>query len=95
MAEEQDQTPKKSDASLGSEQVQEMVDAEQEKGYRGIVPDPTPNANYSAANSTVQNDLPTPETDDDLYKEARLASLGTPRGNVEQTSAQTAQGGKK
>lgn len=44
-----------------------------EKGYFGEVPDPTPNENYAASNSTATNDLPTPETDQGLRAEAHQA----------------------
>lgn len=58
---------------VGESQVQEVIDAEQEAGFRGIKMDPTPNENYAASNSAPQNDLPTPETDQDLRREARTA----------------------
>ena len=57
---------------VGESQVQERIDAETEAGFRGIKVDPTPNENYSASNSAPENDLPTPETDQDLRREARL-----------------------
>lgn len=43
----------------GVSQNQAAADEAQEKGYTGVVPDPTPNFNYSVAG----NDAPTPETD--------------------------------
>lgn len=43
------------------EAVQEAYDREQERGYRGLATDPTPNENYTA--SGVNADLPTPETE--------------------------------
>jgi len=55
---------------VGESQVQEVIDAENEAGFRGIKMDPTPNENYSATNSAAGNDLPTPETDQDLRREA-------------------------
>jgi hypothetical protein len=45
----------------GQAEVQKKFDAEQEQGYRGVVPDPTPNENYSVAG--VTSGAPTPETD--------------------------------
>lgn len=74
---------------LGSDQVTEAMQKEQEQGYRGTVPDPTPNENYAAVNSTPDNDLPTPETDRELYDESRAAAYGNPHDNVEKTSTQT------
>jgi carbamate kinase len=44
----------------GQAEVQKKFDAEQEQGYRGVVPDPTPNENYSVAG--VTSGAPTPET---------------------------------
>lgn len=66
---------------VGESQVQEVVDAEQEAGFRGIKMDPTPNENYAASNSAPDNDLPTPETDQDLRREAaRNRQLDGPAG---------------
>ena len=56
----------------GADQVQAKMDEEQEQGYRGFVPDPTPNANYTVAG--VTSGAPTPETDDDAFNEARKKS---------------------
>lgn len=78
------------DPDAGQAEVQEKMDEATEKGYLGTVPDPTPNENYFAVNSTATNDLPTPETDADLYDEARKASLGSPRTAVEHNSAEVA-----
>jgi len=75
-------------------EAQAAEDAVQEKGFLGVVPDPTPNENYEASNSAKENDLPTPETDRDLYDEARNASLGHPRDAVERNSAEIAAGAK-
>lgn len=47
--------------SLGAGEVQEKMDEEQEKGYRGTKGDPTPNENYTVAG--VTQNAPTPETD--------------------------------
>lgn len=44
----------------GQRRVKAMIDEENEKGYRGTVPDPTPNENYTVAG--VTRGLPTPET---------------------------------
>lgn len=49
----------------GIAQVQARVDEANRKGYLGVVPDPTPNENYTVAG----NDLPTPETDRDLQRQ--------------------------
>lgn len=38
----------KAGGDLGSDQVQAKIDAENEKGYRGSVPDETPNEHYTA-----------------------------------------------
>jgi hypothetical protein len=56
---------------VGESQVQEVIDAETEAGFRGLKVDPTPNSAYAASNSAAQNDEPTPETDQDLRREAR------------------------
>lgn len=58
-------------------QVQERVNAEQERGYRGIEVDPTPNENYSVAG--VTSGAPTPETDADAAEAARKAQADTAR----------------
>ncbi len=50
-------------------QVDETRSAELEQGYRGTVPDPTPNENYTVAG--VTSGKPTPETDDGLRAKAR------------------------
>ena len=55
-------------AEEGNSEVQEKIDDETEKGYRGTVPDPTPNENYTVAG--VTSGKPTPETDPDLAAEA-------------------------
>jgi hypothetical protein len=56
----------------GEAEVQSMMDEEHEKGYRGEVPDPTPNRAYSIEGVTGTPD-PTPETDAELAREARNA----------------------
>lgn len=66
---------KKKSGDRGQAEVQRRVDAEQEQGYVGSAPDPTPNENYTVA-GVVQGE-PTPETDADLAAEAqRAAGLG-------------------
>lgn len=62
---------KKADQS-GAEQVTEKLNKEQGQGYRGAVPDPTPNENYTVAG--VTSGKPTPETDEKLRAKAREAS---------------------
>lgn len=54
----------------GARQMQEAADKRLQRGYDGIVPDPTPNANYTVAG----NDLPTPETDRELKAAAAARS---------------------
>lgn len=48
----------------GVAQKQAIADQEAKQGYRGVVPDPTPNHNYTVAG----NDLPTPETDRTMHR---------------------------
>jgi hypothetical protein len=48
----------------GAAQVQAEVDAEQEQGFRGVAPDPTPNEHYTVQG--VASGKPTPETDPEL-----------------------------
>jgi len=57
-----------------NKEVQEKVNDETEKGYRGTVLDPTPNENYTIAG--VTSGKPTPETDEKLAAEARQAVRG-------------------
>lgn len=52
-------------------QVQEIVDREQEQGFRGIEVDPTPNEAYTLAGQNAG--AATPETDDDAAATARQA----------------------
>ncbi len=54
-------------------EVQEVVEAEQEKGFRGVEVDPTPNEAYTVAG--VTSGQPTPETDKDTAEEARRGVL--------------------
>lgn len=49
----------KKGGELGGKEVQAKMDQETEQGYRGSVPDPTPNANYTIAG--VTSGAPTPE----------------------------------
>lgn len=51
---------RRSGADGGEAEVAHRLHEEQEKGYSGTVPDPTPNANYSVAG--VTSGAPTPET---------------------------------
>jgi hypothetical protein len=53
-------------------QVQEKVDEENARGYRGFNPDPTPNHHYTFEGAA--KGLPTPETDPEL-----AAKAGRPR----------------
>ena len=58
----------KKGSALGGKEVQAKVDAEQEQGYRGYVPDPTPNENYTVAG--VTSGAPTPENNPKAAAEA-------------------------
>lgn len=62
----------------GQAEVTERLQEEQEKGYSGTVPDPTPNYNYTVAG----NDEPTPETDEDLKDEVETLRRDIERGRV-------------
>ena len=53
------------DSDAGQAEVQEKFDKIEEKGYIGVVPDPTPNEHYSLE---TDPDAPTPETDPELAK---------------------------
>jgi hypothetical protein len=81
------------DPDAGQAQMQEAQDNIDAKGFIGGVPDPTPNENYFGVNSTPENNLPTPETDRELFDEARKASLGHPLENIEKNSVETATSG--
>ncbi len=50
-------------------EVQERVDRETERGFRGVEVDPTPNENYTVAG--VIKGAPTPETDPEAAETAR------------------------
>jgi hypothetical protein len=68
---------------LGADQVQEKMDEEQERGYRGVKVDKTPNENYTVAG--VTKNLPTPETDPELARQA-----GSPKFvHAEQSKAES------
>jgi hypothetical protein len=55
--------------------VQEKVDAENEQGFRGYNPDPTPNEHYTFEGAAAGK--PTPETDPEM-----AAKAGRPRERV-------------
>lgn len=59
MVDKQEKDPEKA-AEAGNEQVQQVVDAENERGFRGVEVDQTPNENYTVAG--VTSGKPTPET---------------------------------
>lgn len=61
---ESSQSQKKASASTdgGKQQLQQVFDEAQEKGYFGVTPDVTPNANYTVKG--VTSGAPTPETDE-------------------------------
>ncbi len=58
----------KKGGELGGKEVQAKMDEEQEKGYRGYVPDPTPNENYTVKG--VTSGAPTPENNPQAAGEA-------------------------
>jgi hypothetical protein len=58
----------KKGGELGGKEVQAKMDEETEKGYRGFVPDPTLNANYTVAG--VTSGAPTPENNPQAAEEA-------------------------
>lgn len=57
----------KKGGELGGKEVQKKMDVETEQGYRGTVPDPTPNANYTVAG--VTSGAPTPENNPEAAAE--------------------------
>lgn len=61
--------------------LQKKSDEIQKQGYDGIVTDPTPNEHYTVEG--VTSGKPTPETDADLYEEARGAAYGNPHKSTE------------
>lgn len=58
----------------GAAQVQAKKDAEDQVGFRGTIPDPTPRENYTV--SGVTQGLPTPETNPEQAKAAQAALRG-------------------
>lgn len=63
-----DQPKSSTSDDAGEAQVQEMIQREQDQGYRGVVADPTPNSAYTIAG--VTSGEPTPETDEGAKKAA-------------------------
>lgn len=59
--------------SLGADEVQANVDAENEQGFRGVKVDPTPDEHYTVAGVTAGK--PTPETDADAHADAHHAAM--------------------
>lgn len=57
----------KKGGELGGKEVQAKMDEETEKGYRGFVPDPTPNENYTVKG--VTSGAPTPENNPEAAAE--------------------------
>jgi hypothetical protein len=74
MADKQQAAQQKAESDAGQDQVQSMFDTEQEQGYRGEAPDPTPNEHYTVKG--VTSDKPTPENDPDQAAKARAAVFG-------------------
>lgn len=58
-------------ADTSSAEVQQQVDEDEARGFRGVEVDPTPNENYTVAG--VTSGAPTPETDDGAAEVARKA----------------------
>lgn len=85
MARKDDTTPAKADDAV-REETEQVVDAEEEKGFRGVEVDPTPNENYTLAG--VTSGAPTPETDADTAEAAR-------KGQAEATRAASGETAKK
>lgn len=56
-------------ADTSTADVQAQVDADTERGFRGVEVDPTPNEAYTVAG--VTGGAPTPETDDDQAETVR------------------------
>ncbi len=74
MATRKDDSTDAQDAPAGANEIQQAVDDETEKGYRGVGVDPTPNEHYTVGG--VTQGLPTPETDPQAATEARRAATG-------------------
>lgn len=66
-------TEGQADESAVTGPVQEQVDRETERGYRGHKVDPTPDENYTLAGQVAG--APTPETDEDAREAARVARV--------------------
>lgn len=64
----------------GASQVQDKVDEETAKGYRGTKVDPTPNEHYTFGGQAEGK--PTPETHDDQAVEAAAHARRISRGEV-------------
>lgn len=62
-------------ADQSTAEVQQRVDEDEARGFRGLEVDPTPNENYTIAG--VTSGAPTPETDDDAAEAARKAQADT------------------
>ena len=58
----------KSVTETAAKEIQQKVDAAEEKGYLGVSPDPTPRENYTVAG--VTSGKPTPETDEQARADA-------------------------
>ncbi len=78
-------TSKATDKDLGLDQVQETIDAENEKGFRGVETDSTPNENYTLQG--VGKGLPTPETDAAQAQKVRQETGGSIT-NIERNAGQ-------
>jgi hypothetical protein len=65
-------------AEEGNAQVQQQVDAIEEKGYLGYSPDPTPRDHYTVKG--VGAGKPTPETDEKAAAKAQSGIYGERRG---------------
>ena len=63
----------KKGGELGGKEVQKKMDEETEQGYRGFVPDPTPNENYTVKGVTAG--APTPENNPQAAAEAGSAKF--------------------
>lgn len=74
MADEKE-TKATGDAARDKREVQEKVDEENARGYRGFNPDPTPNEHYTFQGQAAGK--PTPETDPAL-----AAKAGRPLGSL-------------
>lgn len=69
MAKKKDTTDDEATVETTHAEAQEAMDAEHEKGYRGVAVDPTPNENYTLAG--VTSGKPTPETDPEHARKVR------------------------